>query len=47
MENTRAYIKGWLSVLKNNTTWILWAASKAQKACALIVPALVPEEVGN
>jgi antirestriction protein ArdC len=47
MENTRAYIKGWLSVLKNNTTWILWAASKAQKACALIVPSLILEEVSN
>jgi antirestriction protein ArdC len=41
LENTRAYIKGWLKVLQSNPSWILWAASRAQKACELIVPALV------
>jgi antirestriction protein ArdC len=45
MENTRAYIKGWLSVLKDNPTWVIWAASRAQKACELIVPSDVNAEV--
>ena len=49
IENTRAYIKGWLSVLKNNPTWIIWAASRAQKACELIVPdkVIVKQETLN
>ena len=38
IENARAYIKGWLSVLENNPTWISWAATRAQKACEWIVP---------
>ena len=45
LENTRAYIKGWLSVLKDNPTWVIWAASRAQKACGLIVPSDVNAEV--
>ncbi|MBE0662542.1 MAG: DUF1738 domain-containing protein [Bacteroidales bacterium] len=44
-ENTAAYIKGWLRVLKDNPTWITWAASRAQKACEFIVPALAPENI--
>ena len=35
-ENTAAYIKGWLSVLKDNPTWVVWASSRAQKACEFI-----------
>jgi antirestriction protein ArdC len=45
MDNTRAYIKGWLTVLKSNPSWILWAATRAQKACELIVPSLSKEEL--
>jgi len=45
IDNTRAYIKGWLTVLKSNPSWILWAATRAQKACELIVPSLSREEL--
>jgi antirestriction protein ArdC len=45
MENTTAYIKGWLKVLDSYPSWILWAASRAQKACEHIVPVVVPSEV--
>ncbi len=38
IENARAYIKSWLSVLNDNPTWVTWAASRAQKACDWIVP---------
>ncbi len=38
IENAKAYIKGWLSVLKDNPTWITWAATRAQKACEFITP---------
>ncbi|MFW5687513.1 MAG: ArdC family protein [Bacteroidota bacterium] len=38
IENARAYIKGWLTVLQDNPTWITWAATRAQKACEFIVP---------
>ena len=39
VENARAYIKSWLKVLENNPSWIVWAASRAQKACDYILPA--------
>ncbi len=45
LKNSTAYIKGWLKVLDSYPSWILWAASRAQKACEFIVPALVPDEV--
>lgn len=45
LDNTRAYVKGWLKVLKSNPSWILWAATRAQKACELIVPSLSREEL--
>ena len=45
MENTRAYIKGWLKVLDSYPSWIIWAASKAQKACQYIVPESVSSEI--
>lgn len=38
IENSRAYIKSWLKVLSDNPGWIVWAASRAQKACEHIVP---------
>ena len=47
MENTQAYIKGWLQVLQSNPSWIVWAASRAQKACGFILPTEVPEEVNR
>jgi antirestriction protein ArdC len=37
-ENTAAYIKSWISTLKNNPTWITWAASRAEKACSFLAP---------
>jgi len=36
IDNQTAYIKGWLSKLQDNPTWITWAASRAQKAAQLI-----------
>ena len=36
LENSSAYIKGWLSKLKNNNDWLVGAASKAQKAADYI-----------
>ncbi len=44
IDNARAYIKSWLKVLEINPSWIVWAASKAQKACEFIVPTEVPED---
>ncbi len=44
VENARAYIKSWLTVLESNPSWIVWAASRAQKACEFIVPSEVPED---
>ena len=45
LRNSTAYIKGWLKVLDSYPAWILWAASRAQKACEYIVPALVAETI--
>ncbi len=44
VENAAAYVRSWLKVLESNPSWIVWAASKAQKACELIVPSEVPED---
>ncbi len=44
VENSAAYVRSWLKVLENNPSWIVWAASKAQKACEFIVPSEVPED---
>ena len=43
-ENTAAYIKGWLTVLKDNPTWVVWASSRAQKACEFITNSEVYSE---
>ena len=45
MDNTTAYVKSWLKVLKDNPSWISWAASQAQKACGFIHPELLSEKV--
>lgn len=36
-DNSIAYLKSWLSVLKNNKTWLVSAAGKAQKAVDYII----------
>ena len=43
VENAAAYVKSWLKVLESNPSWIVWAASRAQKACEYIIPAKVPD----
>jgi antirestriction protein ArdC len=45
MGNTQAYIKSWLNVLRDNPSWITWAASRAQKACELICPLTITHQV--
>jgi len=35
-KNSVAYIKGWLKHLKDNPKWIVWAASRAEKAARYI-----------
>jgi len=40
IDNTTAYVKSWLSVLRDNPSWVTWAASRAQKACEYISPKL-------
>lgn len=37
IENSAAYIGGWLKALKNNKSWLIMAASQAQKAVNYIV----------
>lgn len=37
IENQSAYISNWLQVLKNNPKWVVWAGSKAEKACQHIL----------
>ncbi len=37
IENSAAYIKGWLSKLKEDKTFLLKAASQAQKAADFII----------
>jgi len=37
LTNSAAYIRGWSSVLKENTKWILWAASRAERAAEYIL----------
>lgn len=37
IRNKAAYIKGWTSVLRENTRWITWAANKAEQACFYIL----------
>lgn len=32
IRNSAAYIKGWSTVLRNNENWVMWAASRAEKA---------------
>jgi antirestriction protein ArdC len=38
MENSAAYIKGWLKVLKDNPDWIIKASYQAEKAFGMICP---------
>lgn len=37
IDNSAAYIQNWLKVLKNNKTWLVFAAAKAQKAADYIL----------
>ena len=32
IRNSAAYIRGWASALRDNEKWIMWAASRAEKA---------------
>ena len=43
VRNTAAYLNSWLEKLESNPSWIVWAASRAQKACEYIIPAKVPD----
>jgi antirestriction protein ArdC len=36
-ENSAGYLKGWLSSLKNNPDWIVWAATKGQQSMNYIL----------
>lgn len=38
MDNSAAYIKGWLKVLESNPDWIIKASYEAEKAFAMICP---------
>ncbi len=37
IDNSAAYIKGWSQHLKDNTSWIVWAANRAQEAANFII----------
>ncbi|MFC1734134.1 ArdC family protein [candidate division KSB1 bacterium] len=37
IKNASAYIKGWIKALEDNTSWIVWAANRGQKAAELIL----------
>jgi len=37
IDNSAAYIKGWLKKLNDNPKWVIQAAGKAQKSCDLIL----------
>jgi len=37
INNSAAYIRGWSGVLKENTSWIMWAANRAQEAVNFIL----------
>jgi len=43
IRNSAAYISGWASKLRDNQKWILWAASRAEKAADYIL-GIVSEE---
>jgi antirestriction protein ArdC len=43
IRNSAAYISGWASKLRDNQKWILWAASRAEKAADHIL-GIVSEE---
>ena len=45
LPNSGAYVKNWLTALKNDTSLIFTASAKAQKAVACITGAEVKEEV--
>jgi antirestriction protein ArdC len=44
IRNSAAYISGWASKLRDNQKWILWAASRAEKAADHIL-GIVSEEL--
>lgn len=47
IRNTSAYIKNWLSALKNDQQMIVWAASRAEKALRLIMNEAPVEQCGE
>jgi antirestriction protein ArdC len=32
IHNSAAYINGWVSALRDNQKWVMWAAARAEKA---------------
>jgi antirestriction protein ArdC len=45
IRNSAAYISGWASKLRDNQKWILWAASRAEKAADHILGINFEEQV--
>jgi len=45
IRNSAAYISGWASKLRDNQKWILWAASRAEKAADYILGITSEEQV--
>jgi len=45
IRNSAAYISGWASKLRDNEKWILWAASRAEKAADYILGITSEEQV--
>ena len=43
IDNSAAYIHGWSSKLKENTSWIIWAANRAQEAANFILQKEIKE----
>ena len=37
IDNHASYIQSWMHALKNNPKWIVWASSRAEQACRLIL----------
>jgi len=46
LDNSAAYLKGWCSRLKENTSWIVWASKRAETAADYILNQ-VPAEVSS
>nr|NQU93950.1 hypothetical protein [Bacteroidota bacterium] len=47
INNSAAYLKGWASRLTENTNWIIWASSRAQKATEFILNTVAVPEVAE